>query len=285
MTEPRYPYVHVDVSSDDQEIVASRLFDLGALGLEERDQSTLARPAGEVAVTLVASFPDEETAVAAQRELASDYPARIEHVVGDEWRDGWRAYWKPMRVAERLVIVPSWETYAPQPNDIVLHLDPGQAFGTGTHESTQLMLAEIERRVESGARLLDVGCGSGILSIAALRLGAVHAIALDTDPLAVDATRENAERNGVASQVQASTASVETLSEQFPLVLANIEARVLVPLAAAIAARVAPSGLLLLSGLLASDVDAVRAAYPQLAEVARTERGDWRSLVLQAPER
>jgi ribosomal protein L11 methyltransferase len=285
MTEPRYPYVHVDVSGDDQELVASRLFELGALGLEERDQSTLARPAGEVAVTLVASFPDEESAVAAQRELGSDYPARIEHVVGDAWRDGWRAFWKPMRVAERLVIVPSWETYAPQPNDIVLHLDPGQAFGTGTHESTQLVLAELERVVQPGVTLLDIGCGSGILSIAALRLGAAHATALDTDPLAVDATRENAERNGVASQVQASTTSVEALSDQFPLVLANIEARVLVPLAAAIAARVAPGGSLLLSGLIASDVDAVRAAYPQLAEIGRTERGDWRALVLRAPER
>jgi ribosomal protein L11 methyltransferase len=284
MTEPRYPYVHVDVSGDDQELVACRLFELGALGLEERDQSTLARPAGEVAVTLVASFPDEASAVAAHQELAADYPARIEHVVGDGWRDGWRAYWKPMRVAERLVIVPSWETYAPQAKDVVLHLDPGQAFGTGTHESTQLMLAEIERRVEPGVRLLDVGCGSGILSIAGLRLGAAHAIALDTDPLAVDATRENAERNGVAAQVQASTASVETLSAQFPLVLANIEARVLVPLAAAIAARVAAGGLLLLSGLIASDVETVRAAYPQLIELARPERGDWRALVLRAPE-
>jgi ribosomal protein L11 methyltransferase len=190
-----------------------------------------------------------------------------------------------MRVAERLVIVPSWETYAPQPNDVVLHLDPGQAFGTGTHESTQLMLAEIERRVTPGVQLLDVGCGSGILAIAALRLGASHAIALDTDPLAVNATRENAERNLVASQVQASTASVETLSACFRLVLANIEARVLVPLAAAIAARVAPGGLLLLSGLIASDVETVRAAYPQFTELARPERGDWRALVLRAPER
>jgi ribosomal protein L11 methyltransferase len=282
MTEPRYPYVHVDVASDDAELVASRLFDLGALGLEERDQTTLARPGGETAVTLVASFADEEAASAAQRELGEDYSSRIEYVVGDAWRDGWRAYWKPMRVAERLVIVPSWEKYEPAEHDIVLALDPGQAFGTGTHESTQLLLAELERRVERGVELLDVGTGSGILSIAALRLGAARATALDTDPLAVDATRENAERNGVAAQLRASDAAVETLTDQFALVLANIEARVLVPLAAAIAARVAPGGLLLLSGLLASDVEAVRAAYPAFRELARPERGEWRALVLSA---
>lgn len=285
MSEPRYPYVHVDVASDDADLVASRLFDLGALGLEERDSSTLARPGGEAAVTLVASFPDEATALAAQQDLGADYPTHIEHVVGDAWRDGWRAYWKPMRVAQRLVVVPSWEKYEPQPNDIVLELDPGQAFGTGTHETTQLLLGEIEGRVTPGVKLLDVGCGSGILSIAALKLGAGHAIALDNDPLAVDATRENAERNGVAERMQASGADVETLHEAFPLVLANIEARVLVPLAAAIAARVAPRGLLLLSGLLATDVDTVRAAYAKFSELARPARGEWRALVLQAPER
>jgi ribosomal protein L11 methyltransferase len=284
MSEPRYPYVHVDVSSSDAELVASRLFELGALGLEERDDSTLARPGGETAVTLVASFEDEAAATAAQLELGADYAARIEHVVGDAWRDGWREYWKPMRVGERFVIVPSWEQYAPLPNDIVLSLDPGQAFGTGTHETTQLLIAELERRVVPGVEVLDVGCGSGILAIAALRLGAARATAIDTDPLAVDATRENAERNGLVAQLEASGAGVETFARAYRLVLANIEARVLVPLAAAIAARVAPGGLLLLSGLLATDVDSVRAAYPQFRELARPERGDWRALVMAAGE-
>ncbi|HET6339378.1 MAG TPA: 50S ribosomal protein L11 methyltransferase [Polyangiales bacterium] len=283
MNEPRYPYVHVDVSSDDAEIVASRLFELGALGLEERDQTTLARSGGDAAVTLVASFPDEATAAEAHRELAEEYPSRIEHVVGDGWRDGWRAYWKPMRVGERLVVVPSWERYEPLERDIVLALDPGQAFGTGTHETTQLLLGELERRVEPGVEVLDVGCGSGILAIAALKLGAARATALDNDPLAVEATRENAERNGVAAQLTASDVSVERLEAQFALVVANIEARVLVPLAAAIAGRVAAGGSLFLSGLLATDVDAVRAAYPAFRELARPERGDWRALVLAAP--
>lgn len=280
MSEPRYPYLHVDVTSDQAELVSASLFELGASGIEERDASTLVGPGGAQAVTLVASFADEVSARAALAELDA-YPARLEYVVGDAWRDGWRAYWKPLRVGERLMIVPSWERFEPAPNDVVLSLDPGQAFGTGTHESTQLLLCELERRTPPGAALLDVGTGSGILAIAALKLGAARAQAIDTDPLSVDAARENAERNGVADRLSASATPIEQITERFPLVLANIEARVLVPLAAAIAARVAPGGLLLLSGLLASDVQRVREAYASFAELARPERGEWRALVLQ----
>ncbi len=283
MSVPRYPYVHVDVSSDDAELVSTQLFELGALGVEERDASTLARAEGGAAVTLVASFEDDAAARAAQAELGG-YAPRLEHVVGDAWRDAWRAFWKPMRVGERLVVVPSWEVFEPAAHDLVLALDPGQAFGTGTHETTQLVLAELERRVRVGVTLLDIGTGSGILAIAALKLGAARALAIDTDPLAVDAARENAERNGVAAQLEASAAAVESVAGHYPLVLANIEARVLRPLAAAVAARVAPGGLLILSGLLATDVAETRAAYDGFEELARPERGEWRALVLRAPE-
>jgi len=282
MNEPRYPYLHVDVSSEEAELVSASLFELGALGVEERDASTLHKPAGGAAVTLVASFADDAAATAARGELGA-YEARIEHVVGDEWRDGWRKYWKPFRASQRLVVVPSWEEYEPSARDLVLRLDPGQAFGTGTHETTQLLLNELESRVEQGVRVLDIGTGSGILSIAALLLGADSALAIDNDPLAVDATRENAERNELADRLQASGALLDDVTEQFPLVIANIEARVLTPHAAAIAARVAPGGLLLLSGLLATDVADVRAAYRAFEELARPERGDWRALVLRAP--
>ncbi|HKU40603.1 MAG TPA: 50S ribosomal protein L11 methyltransferase, partial [Polyangiales bacterium] len=150
------------------------------------------------------------------------------------------------------------------------------------HRATQLLLCELERRVTPGVALLDVGTGSGILAIAALRLGAARAQVVDNDPLAVDAARENAERNGVAERLVSSATPVEEICERFPLVLANIEARVLVPLAAAIAARVAPGGLLMLSGLLATDVQRVREAYAAFDELARPERGEWRALVLRA---
>jgi ribosomal protein L11 methyltransferase len=283
VSEPRYPYVHVDVSAEDAELVASELFDLGAQGLEERDASTLNRPQDGAAgmLTLVASFADDESARAAQAALGERYAARIEHVVGDAWRDGWRAYFKPMRVGKRLVIKPSWEPYEPVAGDVVLTLDPGQAFGTGTHETTRLLLAELEARLPPAARVLDVGTGSGILGVACLLLGASSVEALDNDPLAVDAARENAERNGVGAKLHASLTPVGTLTTRYPLVLANIEARVLIPEAANVAARVEPGGLLLLSGLLHTDVDSVRAAYPGFTELGRPELGEWRALVLR----
>lgn len=282
MTEPRYPYVHVDVSSDDAELVSSELFDWGALGLEERDASTLLRPVeAGVAVTLVASFPDEASAEAAAAHFARSYSARVEHVVGDAWREGWRAYFKPLRVGSRLVVRPSWEAFAAGPDDLVLTLDPGQAFGTGTHETTQLLLAQLETYVERGMRVLDVGTGSGILGVASLLLGAREVVAIDVDPLAVDAARENAEHNGVGAQLHASLTPLSEITETFPLVLANIEARVLLPQADVLMQRVAKGGVLMLSGLLLHDAEPIRAAYASLRELACPKQGEWCALVFR----
>jgi ribosomal protein L11 methyltransferase len=285
MTEPRYPYLHVAVPQNDElviELLSSQLFELGALGIEERDASTLLKSStGADSTTIVASFADETTALAAQVELAGEFESQLEHVVGDAWRDGWRAYFKPLRVGERLVVKPSWEPYDAKPDDLVITLDPGQAFGTGTHESTQLLLGALPAHVQKGVRVLDIGTGSGILAIACALLGAEHVTAIDTDPLAVSATGENALANGVNARVHASETPVEQIEKQFPLVLANIEARVLVPLAAAVAARVEPGGLLFLSGLLHDDVERVREAYPAFSLLGQPAAGDWRALLLR----
>ena len=282
MSEPRYPYVHVDVSGDDVELVSAELFELGALGIEERDATTLLRSAGgPEQTTLVASFADESGALAAQEALAPRHAARVEHVIGDAWREAWRAYFKPARIGDRLVVRPSWEPFAAGPSDVVITLDPGQAFGTGTHESTRLVLAALSQRVRPGARVLDVGTGSGILAIASLLQGAASAEAIDTDPLALGAARENAAQNGVAERMRVSGAGLESLHQVYDLVLANIEARVLMQLSAAIAARVAPAGTLILSGLLTPQADEVRDAYTGFREVDRPALGDWCALVLE----
>jgi ribosomal protein L11 methyltransferase len=284
MTEPRYPYLHVAVGPDDGEVelVSSLLFDLGALGIEERDASTLLKSqAGEQTTTLVASFEDDAAAQAAQAELSAQWRTQLEHVVGDAWRDGWKAYFKPLRVGERFVVRPSWEPYTAQPEDLVITLDPGQAFGTGTHETTQLLLGALSGHVETGARVLDVGTGSGILAIGACLLGASHVTAIDMDPLAVSATLENAEANGVSDRIAASDTDVSQVSGRFPLVLANIEARVLVPMAAVLTERVAPGGKLFLSGLLQPDMERMLAAYAHMRVLKQLEAGDWRALLLQ----
>jgi ribosomal protein L11 methyltransferase len=171
-----------------------------------------------------------------------------------EWRDAWKRYFKVSPITRQFVVVPSWETFAPGPDQIPIHLDPGMAFGTGTHASTRLVLEELQALADAGAepaRVLDVGCGSGILSIAAaLRWPGATCIAVDVDPLCIDATRENADKNGVADRIAARPTPAGELTEAFPLVLANIQAHVLRALLPDLVARTAPGGTLILSGLL-----------------------------------
>jgi ribosomal protein L11 methyltransferase len=277
--EPRYPYLHVDVRDEEIEEVSYLLWELGALGVEERDATTLNRADQSSGTTLVASFGDEAGATRAAADLLP-HAARLEFVIGDGWRDAYKAYFKVTRLGERLVIRPSWEPHHPSEGDVVVTVDPGRAFGTGTHESTRLLMRELDARVRGGERVLDIGCGTGILAICALKLGAELATCIDVDPDAAEVTRENALLNEVSTRVQASTTPVEDIREQYPLVLANIQASVLIPLAREIAARVAPGGLLLLSGILSGQEDGVRAAYPEFALAGSPSEGEWVALVL-----
>ena len=171
-----------------------------------------------------------------------------------EWRDAWKRFFKVSRLTRQFVVVPSWETYDPAPGEIVIDLDPGMAFGTGTHASTRLVLEELQQLADSGVgatRVLDVGCGSGILSIAAVkRWPGATCVAVDIDPLCIDATIDNAAANRVADRIAASATPVGELGEEFSLVLANIQAHVLRALKADLIARTAPGGTLILSGLL-----------------------------------
>ncbi|MDB4945386.1 MAG: Ribosomal protein methyltransferase [Labilithrix sp.] len=283
--EPRYPFVHVDVHPDAADETSALLFDLGAEGVEERDETTLAKNAEAGRVTLVAAFASREEANEAIASLEPGLHARYEEVVGDAWRDAWKEHYKPYAIAEGVVVRPPWEPYEAKAGEHVLELEPGRAFGTGLHETTRLVARAIRRHAAEieGQLVIDVGCGSGILALVALALGAGRAIAVDNDPEAIDVTRENAERNQLTSRVAASTTDVAALTETAPLVLANIEARVLIPMAADLSARVAPGGLLLLSGILAPQKDDVRAAYPDLELLDAPGLGEWVLLALRKP--
>jgi ribosomal protein L11 methyltransferase len=235
-------------------------------------------------------------------------PLRVRSLEEEDWANAWKQHYTVQRVGERTVIVPSWLEYEPQPGDIVLRLDPGMAFGTGLHPTTQLCLAFIEHYVKIGMAVLDLGCGSGILTVAAARLGAT-VLALDTDPIAVEATRENAARNDVADRVTVGEGSLgagaqmghwlgyrngqratsgekasdhaSLAAHRFDLIAANIIARVLAALAQDMASALKPGGTLIASGIIAErEAEVVEAfAAAGLVPIERRQEGDWVALV------
>ncbi|MCQ1547853.1 MAG: 50S ribosomal protein L11 methyltransferase [Candidatus Accumulibacter phosphatis] len=198
-----------------------------------------------------------------------------EDVADQDWVRLTQSQFEPIRVSERLWIVPSWHQ-APDPQAIVLVLDPGMAFGTGSHPTTRLCLEWLERQVLPGMSMLDYGCGSGILAIAAARLGADHVVGVDIDPRAVIAARNNAEENGVSARF---LDSAHELHGQFDIVVANILANPLKVLAPLISAYVRQGGSLALSGILFAQAEDLIAAYAPYLPLGITDTRDgWKCL-------
>ncbi|TLX57469.1 50S ribosomal protein L11 methyltransferase [Stutzerimonas nosocomialis] len=187
---------------------------------------------------------------------------QLERIEDQDWERSWMDNFQPMRFGRRLWIVPSWHD-APEPEAVNLLLDPGLAFGTGTHPTTALCLEWLDAQDLAGTTVLDFGCGSGILAIAALLLGAEHAVGTDIDPQALEASRDNAERNRIAAERFELFLPEQLPAGQADVVVANILAGPLVALARQITERVRPGGRLALSGILAEQAEDVRAAYAQ----------------------
>ena len=185
-----------------------------------------------------------------------------------DWAEAWKEHYHPFRVGKRLWIQPSWQEAGEglQADDVVLTLDPGMAFGTGLHPTTQMCLQALEEYVQEGMRVLDVGTGSGILAIAAARLGAAEVLAIDTDPLSVEATVENAAQNGVADRIEVRQGTLSDLShiqaQGWDIVVVNILAPVIISMLEndALLEYVAPQGYLLLSGIIDTQSEAVQSA-------------------------
>lgn len=233
-------------------------------------------------VRVSALFP-EDTDVAALQAAASRFAlgsppdaAAIERLDDADWAESWKSHYKPFRVAPGLWVVPSW-CEPPEPQAINLTIDPGLAFGTGDHPTTALCLEWLATQRLAGACVLDYGCGSGILAIAALKLGAAEAWAVDIDPQALAATRENAERNAVASRLQVLEPAALPPAFEADIVVANILAGTLIDLAPTLAAHTRRrGGRLALSGMLADQAEAVRSRYAQEAFAFESrERGGW----------
>ncbi len=225
-------------------------------------------------------------------DLSGRYPGlflpkpAVSTVRSEDWSTSWKVNFKTLRVGRRLLIVPSWEEPRPRPDDIVLRLDPGMAFGTGGHETTRLCLELLEGIMDGmpllvSPSVLDLGTGSGILAMAAVRLGAGRVCAVDIDPLAIEVAGGNLAANGLAGQVELGTTPVESLTGSFDIILANILAEELVRLAPHLTERLAPGGTLVLSGILAEKEPLVRSGFaPYPLEYRETRReGEWVALL------
>ena len=201
----------------------------------------------------------------------------------EDWADGWKQHFHAARVGERLVICPSWEQWEGEPGDLVLQLDPGMAFGTGLHATTRMCLEALERLVRPEDRVLDWGVGSGILSLAAARLGAGSVLGLDLDPVAVRVARENVERNRLAGVIAIQEGGVDSLdpADRFDGLLANILAQPIIDNAANLARCLQPGAWAVFSGVIDSQQPNVEAALERagfsLLEVRRTD--EWRAFI------
>ena len=239
---------------------------------------------------------DPETFIEEARETLRAYAPGAELELSwrwepnEDWTVAWRRGLRPRRVGERLIVAPTWTEPEAGPEDIVLWIDPQMAFGTGEHASTRGVLRLLEASIRPGDRVLDVGTGSGILAIAACRLGASHVLAVESDPVAIPTARENLERNGVAESVTLENALVDDayLDALGPgsvdLIVANVLSGVLIPLLPAFRRVLATGGRAILGGILTTEADRVVAAAEAAGfDVAREDVEDeWWSVLLTA---
>ena len=222
------------------------------------------------------AFLREHMAIAGIAESAT---VTLNGVNEEDWANAWKAYYKPLHIGERMVIVPAWERYNEKPGEIVVRMDPGMAFGTGSHETTRLVIGLLEKYTKSGCRMLDVGCGSGILAICASKLGAGQCRAYDIDPVAVRVANENIKDSGldnVTCEVSDLLRDVDR-SYAYDLITANIVADIIIRMAPDVGALMHEGTVLLVSGIILERGDDVIEALEQngLKVVERVVDNDW----------
>lgn len=204
------------------------------------------------------------------------------YVVDEDWANSWKQFYEILSISQRVVICPSWETYEPKENEVVVYLDPGSAFGTGTHETTAMCAEIIDRIIRPEEVVLDLGCGSGILSIIADKLGASSVEAIDIDRLAVDVAQENCSRNHANVDCHAGELK-DAKRKDYTLVIANIVADVIISLTPDILDFMAPEGRFLISGIIDTKTDRVIQACTNagLTMIGSNQKGDWHAYLYE----
>lgn len=296
----KFQHITVKTTHDYADLVASAMFDAGAEGVEILDSEDLREllrsdtvwdyvdenllvtdPVVRVsAVTAIgnagfsASLADELDALAERGAYIGEVEGRV--IDDEDWANEWKKYFKPI-VTDSVTVVPTWIAYSPREGEKLLRLDPGMAFGTGEHATTRMCL-ELMRA--AGRSVIDVGCGSGILGIAAAITGAKSVYMCDIDPQAVKAARNNAELNGVVCEIE--QADLLATSRRAELILANLTADLLIRMAPSVREHLEEGGKLVVSGIIAERLDEVKDAFSRLGYKIEKEaaEGDWRALVL-----
>jgi ribosomal protein L11 methyltransferase len=258
------------------------------------------RPTGSERCTVTGYLPVDDRLEAALDDIQSRLAILVEcgleveteltlRTVDDEgWAEAWKSHFKPLRVGSHFVIKPSWESWDAASEDRIIEIDPGMAFGSGSHETTRLCLTLLEETVQPGERILDWGTGSGILSLGAACLGAREILAVDLDPVAVRVAAENVERNGLNDVIQTGVASIESVPADPPFdrVVANIVADPIIAGAAEIRAHLRPGGQAIVSGIIdlreAEVVSSLESAGLRLLRTLKDD--DWRAFLFQAEE-
>ncbi len=204
----------------------------------------------------------------------------------EDWANSWKEYYKPIKIGERIVIVPAWEKYSAEPQEIVVRMDPGMAFGTGTHETTRLVIRLLEKYIKQGMRVADVGCGSGILAICAAKLGAAECKAYDIDPVAVKVANENIKDSGltnVSCEVSDLLKGVDKKGGTYDVICANIVADIIIRMMPDVGALMDESSVILASGIIVERSEDVINAFEEhgfyIAE--RIDENGWCALAVK----
>ncbi len=285
-----YYSLQIEVRDEEADLLQATLDDTGSLGLEVRDGTlklppgTEPPPPGHVQLKVwYERGADAEAALLQVRESFPTASAWTETVEAEDWAETWKRHVRPVCVG-RLWVGPAWELARAPREAVAIVIEPGMAFGTGDHPTTALCLAALDQELllRPGATVLDVGTGSGVLAIAATKLGARRVVGSDIDPRALVIARENAEQNGTAS-LELTERPLERIAGVFDVVVANLFAGVLCQLAPRLRARLAPRGALFASGILGPQAADVLAAFERegLRLVERHDSGEWVLLALE----
>lgn len=208
----------------------------------------------------------------------------LSNVNQEDWESAWKQYFKPVHVTDRIVVKPEWEEYSPQEGEIVIEIDPGMAFGTGTHETTSMCINQIEKNLKAGDRVIDIGCGSGILSMAAVLLGAEKATGVDLDPVAVRVALENVELNNLQDKIEILHGNLtDVIREKADIVVANIMADIILILLEDVREFIKDDGLFISSGIIQEKRAAVEARLLEknFSIVEVETKGEWCAITAQ----